>query len=101
MDTEAPWDQEGEGEELGEGEGDVDGAGDGDTGPAQGEHQGWRWRVPPLNVQSVKQLGDKSTSPITESKDGTVPTKLLSCTWRALQNPCHMQILGSSTLRNH
>ncbi len=85
VDMEAPWDQEGEGlsdplgegEGLGDGEGDADGAGDDDTGPAQGEHQGWRWRVPPLKVQSVKQLGDKSTSPITESKEGTVPTKLL------------------------
>ncbi len=88
VDTEAPWDQEGEGlsdplgegEGLGDGEGDVDGTGDGDTGPAQGEHQGWRWRVPPLKVQSVKQFGDKSRLTITESKDGTVPTKLLSCT---------------------
>ena len=82
VDTENPSDQEGEGEGegLGEGEGDADGAGDCDTGPAQGEHQGWRWRVPPLKVQSVKQLGDKSRYSITESKDGTVPTKLLSCT---------------------
>jgi hypothetical protein len=95
---EAPCDQEGEGlgEGLGEGEGDADGAGDCDTGPAQGEHQGWRWRVPPLKVQSVKQLGDKSRSPITESKDGTVPTKLLSCTWRTLQNP-HTRDQGTAS----